>query len=142
MGYKLEVEQVMNEFMDNFPREKNRFERDYFKCYPVGVKRYLNELDKICLTPDVCNEIGESAARIVIYDFCDVFAKRDTLKIRKECEEEAKLKCKGSLYDILESVTKDFTCPVIKDDASNYRKYKRKLYKKCNKVVEEYLYVS
>lgn len=116
----------------------NAKEKAFKKCARDGVRRVIDDKLGECLDPEECDDLGELAAAMIINDFCAINKKKLLKKNhKKECRDEATIKCKGHLYTALKDLLDGGdSCPVIDDDASKFREHKKKLRKKCRKTVK------
>jgi len=114
---------------------KDRFAGE--KCARDGVKNSIDEWYEKCLNPAECNEYGQLAAELVINDFCRIGSYRaiyENKKIKRACKEEARRKCRGSLYSTIEDlVAAGYKCPKM----DSYNDHVDDLREECRVTVLE-----
>lgn len=114
-------------------------EFDDSKCARDGVRAIVDRRYKTCLTKNECNEYGRLAAELVILDFCKVrSASRvyEPTKIKRKCKEQARIRCRDNLKDVLRKHLKDgFSCDIIDDKLDKFGRYEERLEEKCRTEV-------
>jgi len=85
-------------------KKKRRFRKGARRGSRQTVERYQKE----CLDPNYCDDLGQTAAELIVANFCGTLALQSSLFHKREelvymCRTVAKNICQGDVYDLVKS---------------------------------------